>query len=151
MWVTVWNFGLILKSDRLKFSCPEMTAEHNRKKKESSSFMAKTQPMKNHEICLLWAVKVFSFLCCAGTCTHGWRLQNTILCWSQINSSLPEKYLAVCFKSSPCITLLREDMMKDPGEHPDERRRARHMGKGWELPCPLWAPLSQYFHVFTSL
>ena len=78
MRVTVWNFGLILKSDRLKFSCPEVTAQTNWKKKDSSSFLARTQQMKSHGLFvyhsppkfLCISIKVFSFAYHAFTCMY---------------------------------------------------------------------------------
>ena len=82
-----------------------MTAEPNRKKKGSSSFLARTQPMKNHGLRFLKPSQlplppyksVLRPLPCRGLhiSRHGCRLQTVILCWSQINSHLLEKYLAV--------------------------------------------------------
>lgn len=77
-----------------------MTAETHRKKKGSSSFLARMLPMKNHGLCpvepsqlLFLPIKVLSHPC---HISH-WdcRLQTVILCWSQINSHRLEEHLAV--------------------------------------------------------
>ena len=102
------NLNLIeLGAQKGELSCPEMIAEPNRKKKDSPSFLVRTQPMKSHGLfvhycppnLLFPSIKGFSFPCCGAdlhVARHGCRPRISILCWSQINPSLLEKYLAVC-------------------------------------------------------
>lgn len=105
------NFIYIeLGDQKAELSCPMMTAEHNRKK-DSSSFLARTQPMKGHRLCLLGPFQYpFPFDNnvllpllggdLLGVC-HGCRPWTAILCCTQINPSLLEKYLAsICFRST---------------------------------------------------
>ena len=57
-------------------SCPAKIAEPSRKKKDSSSFLARTQPMKSHgwTLCLLYLLQLLFppikevFPCHVGTC-----------------------------------------------------------------------------------
>lgn len=57
-------------------SCPKLIAESNRKK-DSSSFLAKAEPMKIHELFVYYSptnflfpsIKEFSFPCFGGICT----------------------------------------------------------------------------------
>lgn len=86
---------------------PEMTVEPNRKKKDSSCFLAWTHSMENHGLYVYYSSpdfflckKLFSFLCCAGICMWPVMVANSqtaILCWSQVSPSLLEKYLIAYF------------------------------------------------------
>lgn len=91
----------------MKLSFPEMTAESYREKKTSSSFLARTQPIKSYRSLFATTllnyfflfIKVSSFPWHVGTytwLTHGYIFQIAILCWSWVNSYFLEKYLAVC-------------------------------------------------------
>ena len=83
-----------------------MIAEPNRKKKDSSSFLERTQPMKSHGLLVhykpfqvpfpLYKSVLLPLLCRdLHVALHSCRPQIAILCWSWINPSFLEKYLAV--------------------------------------------------------
>ena len=93
-------------------SHPVTIAETIKKKKDSSSFLARSQPMKSHgwALCLLYLSQLpfplhksvlLPFPC--GNlymAHHGYRPWTAVLYWSQINPSFLEKNLAVyCFRS----------------------------------------------------
>ena len=81
-----------------------MPCDHSRAQQEEerlSSFLGRTQPMKSHGLCLPRPCQppfllYKSALLPLRVAPHGCRPQIAILCWSQINPSLLEKYLAVC-------------------------------------------------------
>ena len=89
----------------------EKIAKLKKKRKDSYSFLARTQPMKSHGLFvyhslpkfLFSCIKVFSFLFCARTCTWPAKVahhelyffvafQETHLCWRNI-------WQSICFRS----------------------------------------------------
>lgn len=90
-------------------SLSEIVGELNRKKKDYFSFLTSTQSMKSHEVFVysrytsfFLSINVFSSPLLCGNlniANHGCRLQIEKLCWSQINPSWLEKYLAVYSKT----------------------------------------------------
>ena len=97
-------------------------SEPNGKKKDCSSFPARTQPMKRHGLCLLQPSQLPFVLCKRvllpvplGACTwlHGGRPWTAILCWSQINPFCWRNiWQSVCFRSTKGRELTRSG---DPG------------------------------------
>ena len=91
-------------------SLSEIVAELNRKMKDYFSFLTSTQSMKIHEVFVyssytsfFLSIDVFSSSLLCGNlniANHGCRPQIAKLCWSQINPSWLEKYLAVYSKAT---------------------------------------------------
>ena len=93
-----------------ELSHPAMIAEPERKKE--ASFPARTQPVKNHKLFFYYHPHNIIFPCNLLrllwgdwlTTHHGFRSWSVILCQSQVNSCLLEKYLTVHFKSMHSCT-----------------------------------------------
>ena len=98
------NLNLIDSGDQKgMFSCPVMIAKSNKKNK--TSLLARTQPMKSHGLIvyhdllnfLFPSVKLFSFPCCAAICPSWLQTlnHNFLLVLKKTNSS--EKITIILF------------------------------------------------------